>query len=415
MAKLSDASLDTLYERKPTAAVVKAIIAKEDFSQISPRWCSNVCALSCSKNPSTVNLNSTPVDILILQDHNAADERYKTGPQIEAVYRDIISHLASKNFPTLTYRVANVLKCTPSREEFGGKTALTQTKISKCSPYLLHEIRASSPTVIISLTTTATKALGFKDRNNNEDRGVILGNVVITQAPKITTMIRQNASGQMWGSTYLDILDRDFAKAGKLARGELVIPSLEESLQGLITNNQVIVCRSIEAVRVWTSIISNFESDVIVSIDTETTGLDGWAPGARLLTIQFGFRRPDGLVQSVVFPLWHRANNEYNPDEAWALLVPLLESETLLKVGHNLAFDVCYVAATTGVRIRGIVFDTMLLMHAVNSGLQKCYGLKRAVWDYLPETGLGGYEDKLPEVSEDEDVEDEEDSSGDEN
>jgi hypothetical protein len=41
----------------------------------------------------------------------------------------------------------------------------------------------------------------------------------------------------------------------------------------------------------------------------------------------------------------------------------------------------------------------MLILHNINSGLNKNYGLKRAVWDWIPHTGLGGYEDKLPKLT----------------
>ena len=89
------------------------------------------------------------------------------------------------------------------------------------------------------------------------------------------------------------------------------------------------------------------------------------------------------------------------------------------KVGHNITFDICFLAATTGVRLKGTILDTLLALHSLDSGIKGCYGLKPAVWDYLPDSGLGGYEDLLmideshpdwiPSVVEGEELEDDED------
>lgn len=422
MMKMSDKTLEELYSLRPTPSVLKAIIPKEDFHKISENWCTNICTLTCSKRFKSISLDLSPVDIVIIQSHNAIDERFKTGLQIEATYREIISYLARKYFRTkegrpLTYKVLNLLKCTPEGRDI--KTAskpVTDTQLVKCSPYLSKEIEISNPKAIISLTTSVSKALGLKNRrgkpvNNKDQRGEIYGNVVISQHPKITTMIRQNASGAMWGSTYFEILERDFEKAAKIASGELVVPPLDASISEVIKRNQIAICRSLNEVSYWTRTLRGLPGNSIISFDIETSGLDPWADDAKILTIQFGFRRPDGCVQSVVIPLWHRDNTCYVPNLAWEMVKPVLENENILKVGHGLSFDVCYIAATTSVRVSGIIFDTLLLLHAMNSGLQLNYGLKRALHDFLPESGLGGYEDNLPELTKAKKKEGDEDES----
>jgi hypothetical protein len=69
------------------------------------------------------------------------------------------------------------------------------------------------------------------------------------------------------------------------------------------------------------------------------------------------------------------------------------------KTGHHGQFDLKYVQVTTGVRVVGYVMDTLLLLHSRCSGLQKAYGLKKAVWDEIPESGLGGYDDMLEHLA----------------
>ena len=47
------------------------------------------------------------------------------------------------------------------------------------------------------------------------------------------------------------------------------------------------------------------------------------------------------------------------------------------------------------VDVANVIADTMLLLHAINSGISGNYSLKTSVWDFLLGSGLGGYEDHL--------------------
>jgi DNA polymerase I-like protein with 3'-5' exonuclease and polymerase domains len=210
-------------------------------------------------------------------------------------------------------------------------------------------------------------------------------------------MIRQNASGAMWGNDYFEIIRRDFEKAARIVRGELVMKDLQASIEEQRKN--ILIARSLDDVRAIVQKIISLPEGYIVSVDTETTGLDGMAEDARLLTIQFGWKDEGGVYVAGVIPLWHRENNRYKAEDAWALLVPILVSERILKVLHNAKFDILYIYHTTGVRLKGVEFDTMLMMHAISSGEQGCYSLKTAMWDWAPDLGIAGYEDLLPKLT----------------
>lgn len=392
--KLTDLSLTELYGKpKKTKAVEEAIVLKDNFKTINKTYCDNICQLKC-KSYNRVQLYHNEVDVLILQDHQALPDKYKTGQDVENIYQGIIKKLAEDNLQGLSYRVLNLLKCQIQDDDIiKGKPPLL-TKLKKCQPYLQEEIRSSKAKVIISLTTNTTKALGMIKFSNSGNRGEIHNNIVITLHPKVTTMIRQNSTGKDWGPDYYEVIDRDFNKAGRLARGELVIPTLEQAMENY--KKDIVICRTISQVEEEANRILDLPEDTIISWDTETTGLDPHADLAKLLTVQFGYRdHSTGRIRAVVFPLWHRANLGYNPEMAWDFIVPILESTQLKKVGHNVKFDILYTYFTTGLRVKGIAFDTMLVLHDINSGIGGAYGLKRALWDWLIETGLGGYEDKL--------------------
>lgn len=417
MASLSTISLSDLYARKITSTVEVEIQKKEDFSKQSPNWCNLVCKLKCKNPPLGENIfPKREVDILIIQDFKAFDDPKfnKSGARIEAKHLAVIDHFAKLALRDTEGRllevgVTNLLKCQIREDDIKKGKAPTDTILQKCKPYLLEEIRQRKPKVIISLSTSVTKGLGMKKKSNYNERGEIVMSdlgvpVVITAHPRILMMLRQNSSGKMWGPDFYSVVLRDFKKAAALVNGTLVIPSLEEALA--TARKQIHIARSIEQVIMFKNIIvEKGQAGAIFSFDTETSSLDPYLPTAKLITAQFGYRNEEGVIEVFVFPLWHRHNVWYEADDAWPHLREVLLDPYIRKIGHNLKFDIIYTYVTTGVRPIGILFDTMLMLHAINSGLQGMYGLKKAVHDWIPELGLGGYEDCLPKITRSKEIE----------
>jgi uracil-DNA glycosylase family 4 len=405
--RISKLTLPELYELpKMTPAVVKAIVLNEDFSSIKPSYCDKVCKLSC-KSYDRVQTYNTPVDIVIVQDYTALPGKFdkREGQQEDKMMQITDSILRAAGVSGLTYRVLTLLKCSPSARDFPRGRPPTQTTLLKCSPYLHQELRSISPKVIVSTSTACTKALGLSKHSNTGDRGKIVdsefGKVVITQHPRILTYIRQNAinaSSGYWSADFYGVIRRDFEKAVKLARGEFYVKPLEEGVRHCLQHN-IRICRSLEDVKRYTDEILALPPNALVSWDIETTGFSGWAPDAKLLCTQFAYRRAPGEdYTSVVIPLWHRMNRAYDPDEAWAMVVPILTGPTRL-IGWNVKFDRVYTAAATGVLAQNIVMDGLLAYHMLDSGINGCYSLKSAVTDFMPESGLAGYEDSLPKLT----------------
>lgn len=407
MTKLTTLTLEQLYSKeKKTKAVELAIIEKSTFTSVNKQYCDNICKLKC-KSYNTVSIRTSPVDILIIQDHQSPAGRFdRTENQQEDITRSIIQFICEQaGFAGLTYRLTNLLKCAPSSQDFPLGKPPTQTTLQKCFPYLHEELIQSKPKVIISLGTATTKALGLAKHSNTGNRGEIAfseyGPVVITLHPRILTYIRQNARGAagMWGPDYMKIIERDFKKANNLVRGTLkYTPDTLKTTVEKLAKDQILVAKSIEDVKHITSIIKTLPEHQIRSFDTETTSLDPLDPTLKLLSIQFGWRdSKTGLLMAGVIPLWHRDNTFYNPDEAWKLVEPLLTDESP-KVGHNSKYDILVIYWSKGVRVKNVLFDTLLIMHSVESGTQSCYGLKTACWDHLVEMGFAGYEESLGDL-----------------
>lgn len=398
--RLSLLPLNELYEKKITATVEAVIHTKEDFSTISETYCEKVCKLPC-KAYKEVQLLSEELDILIVQDHNALKGKYdRTDTQSEDVMRGIIQHICQEaGFEGLRYSITNLLKCPVSEANIKKGKAPTATVLLKCKPYLVSEIERCKPKVIISLSTATTKSLGLKKHSNTGNRGEIVDNrIVITLHPKVLTMIRQTASGALWGQEMYKVIVRDFKKAADLVRGKLIVPNIQESIAKLV-KERMTFAESEQDVRDIMTMLNVLPENSVVSFDTETTSLDGMSPEAKLLTIQFGWRDPiDGLVKAAVIPLWHRENSAYNPDNIWDEIAAFLVNSRP-KVAHNGKFDILYIYWTKGVRVQNCTFDTMLMLHSLDSGAQGTFGLKAAVWDFIPEMGFGGYEALLPPLT----------------
>lgn len=405
--KLSKLSLEELYALpKITPATEREILKREDFSKISPSYCEKVCRMKC-KQYKQARMSHTECDVLIIQDHYAPAGKFdrREGQQEDKMMEITQQMCREAGFNGLTYRVLTLLKCGPNDRDFIRNKPPTQTTLLKCAPYLWHEISSAKPKVIVSTSTACTKALGLSKNSNVGDRGKVLksqfGPVVITQHPRILTYIRQNAvnaSSGYWSADFYGVIFRDLQKAARIARGDLIVPDQSASITRVLEEN-IRICESLEEVASYVNTILNLPENTLVSWDIETTGFSGWSPTAKLLCTQFAYRRPgDTDYTSVVIPLWHRMNTAYDPDEAWKLVVPILTGKTK-KIGWNVKFDRVYTAACTGVLAQNIVIDGLLAYHMMDSGINGCYSLKAAVGDFMPDSGLAGYEDKLPKLT----------------
>lgn len=404
--KIQDMDLDQLYaQEKMTTAVTKAIQAKEDFSEIRPRYCEKVCKLPCSmKRPLIADLNTDRADVVIIQDHRAGPDGWKTAGQVNQLHAQQIASMARLAFgKDVHFKVLNLIKCPNLEAE--DRVKLTYTQMAPCSVYLMEEIRRTRPKAIVSMSTEVTKALGLAKKSNYKNRGEFYHTeldglppipTVLTLHAKVLNMLRQNASGQMYGSDYTGVIINDLTKIRRILDGQITVGGLRENLERIIAD-QVFVCTTLDHVRDTMEDILRLPPNQVISWDLESTGLDPWAEDARILTSQFGYRRPDGKVQAIVVPLWHKDQRFFKPEEAWEYVKAVLLSERA-KVGHNVKFDIKYCAVTTGVRVRGRIFDTMYMIHSLNSGIQGNYGLKAAMWDHVPHLGIGGYEELLDET-----------------
>jgi DNA polymerase-1 len=101
------------------------------------------------------------------------------------------------------------------------------------------------------------------------------------------------------------------------------------------------------------ALVESLRAAPLIAVDTETTGL---GRDAKLCGLSFAWQEAHGVYVPVRSP-----EPERHLDEAAVLsaLRPVLEDGAVPKCGHNLKFD-ARVLLDAGVRLRGVVFDSML-------------------------------------------------------
>jgi DNA polymerase-1 len=101
------------------------------------------------------------------------------------------------------------------------------------------------------------------------------------------------------------------------------------------------------------ALVTTLRVQPIVSVDTETTGL---GRDADLCGLSFSWKPGEGVYVPIrsLQPETH-----LDRDTVLAALSPVLADPALPKCGHNLKFD-AEVLLRAGVRLRGVVFDSML-------------------------------------------------------
>ena len=117
---------------------------------------------------------------------------------------------------------------------------------------------------------------------------------------------------------------------------------------------------SIERLEEW---LDRLDSVSFFAIDTETTSIDYMS--AQLVGVSFAV----GVGEAAYLPLAHDyvgVPEQIDFDKAINVLRPVLENESIAKVGQNLKYDLS-ILASHGVTLKGELYDTMMESYVLNS------------------------------------------------
>ncbi|HCY88205.1 MAG TPA: DNA polymerase I [Desulfobacteraceae bacterium] len=106
------------------------------------------------------------------------------------------------------------------------------------------------------------------------------------------------------------------------------------------------------------------ENKGIFAVDTETTSINSMV--ADLVGISFSYMEDTGFYIPVAHT--HTGDTELpEKEDILRIFKPLLENPEVRKIGQNIKYDYI-VLARYGIRLDGIVFDTMIASHLLNPG-----------------------------------------------
>ena len=124
-------------------------------------------------------------------------------------------------------------------------------------------------------------------------------------------------------------------------------------------------------------LVSNLSNQKEIAFDTETDSLD--LIDNQIVGISLCFSESDGFY----LPLQHSNDKNLPLEETLEKLKPIFESNSILKIGHNINFDYSvilnqYHKSNINIEIRNFTFDTLLAAHLLN---YQNVGLKNIVND----------------------------------
>lgn len=123
-------------------------------------------------------------------------------------------------------------------------------------------------------------------------------------------------------------------------------------------------------------LVESLKEQSVFAFDTETDSLR--ACDANLVGMSFSFAEASGYYVPLRGPLGAQV---LDPQEAIRLVKPVLEDESIHKVGHNIKYDMLAMR-NAGVMLRGVIMDTMVAAFLLDASRMQ-YGIDRLAMDYL--------------------------------
>lgn len=261
--------------------------------------------------------------------------------------------------------------------------------------------REPKPMVVIACGLTAVRSLGIHATSFEAIQGrtfdVTLGQIPLRVA--VTMSFKAIAASAGKFSSLMADVDRAFRIYADAQIAPYTREFLETRYEYPKTNDEV--CALIDRILEYPSPAK--AGNWAVSIDTETNTLHPHRDGLLLLSASISW----DTFKAASITLWHPKKDDwcapgYDVDRAWQDVCRLLMSSKP-KIGHNLGYDL-KVFRKMGQSVNGVVWDDMLSEHILEEDKKGQYSLKYLVKHFLP--AYSGYEDKLKDILDKEEGED---------
>lgn len=156
-----------------------------------------------------------PCDLMLVGEAPGANEEVERRPFVGEAGKLLDNLLSKANISRASVYISNVVKCRPPQN----RTPTKEEQVA-CSIYLIREIKAVQPKVIIALGGTAAKALaGVLKVGENRGKILPLRSIYRHEAKVIVTYHPAAAMHQGFSQRILDQIASDFRVAAKMLNG----------------------------------------------------------------------------------------------------------------------------------------------------------------------------------------------------
>ena len=150
----------------------------------------------------------------------------------------------------------------------------------------------------------------------------------------------------------------------KSAQSETVINTEDQAVQSSVDDQLGQAnYHTVLGAEQWTQLFKRLSTEKRFAFDTETTSLDYRV--AQIVGFSVAFDAQDAYY----VPLAHDYENapeQLNREQILAQIKPILEDESVQKIGHHLKYD-AHVLENHGIELKGWYFDTMLASYVLNA------------------------------------------------
>lgn len=150
----------------------------------------------------------------------------------------------------------------------------------------------------------------------------------------------------------------------KSAQSETVINTEDQAVQSSVDDQLGQAnYHTVLSAEQWTQLFKRLNTEKRFAFDTETTSLDYRV--AKIVGFSVAFDAQDAYY----VPLAHDYENapaQLDREQILAQIKPILEDESVQKIGHHLKYD-AHVLENHGIELKGWYFDTMLASYVLNA------------------------------------------------
>ncbi|HRM28997.1 MAG TPA: DNA polymerase I [Acinetobacter johnsonii] len=150
----------------------------------------------------------------------------------------------------------------------------------------------------------------------------------------------------------------------KSAQSETIINTEDQAVQSSVDDQLGQAnYHTVLSAEQWTQLFKRLSTEKRFAFDTETTSLDYRV--AKIVGFSVAFDAQDAYY----VPLAHDYENapaQLDREQILAQIKPILEDESVQKIGHHLKYD-AHVLENHGIELKGWYFDTMLASYVLNA------------------------------------------------